>query len=121
MKRIEVWCLGVCVVAAQAVAAERVQAAKPVDPPGRRIAILREPGVERQPGHADPKHLADLLRGAGFSPVFLRADDLCDSARFSRRTVDLLILPNAPFFPSAAVKNFRGFLKAGGCLPRLIS
>jgi len=89
-------------------------AAQPVGPPGRRIAILREPTFERQPGHADPERLARLLRDAGFTPVFLRAADLCDAARFSRKTVDLVVLPSAPFFPQAAVKNFRDFLKAGG-------
>ena len=87
---------------------------QPVEPPGRRIAILREPTVEKQPGHADPERLAQLLRGAGFVPVFLRAADVCAPARFSRSTVDLIVLPNAPFFPQAAVENFRSFLKAGG-------
>lgn len=89
-------------------------AAVPVDPPGRRIAILREPTFERQPGHADPERLGQLLRSAGFSPVFLRAADLCDAARFSRKTADLVVMPCAPFFPQAAAKNFRDFLKAGG-------
>jgi len=87
---------------------------EPNDPPGSRIAILREPGVERQLGHADPERLARLLREAGYSPVFLRASDLSDPARFGRKTVDLLVLPNAPFFPLAAISNFRTFLKTGG-------
>lgn len=86
----------------------------PSDPPGRRVAVLREPTVARAPGHADPERLARLLRDAGFTPVFLRASDLCEPARFSKATVDLVILPCAPFFPQAAVKNFRAFLKAGG-------
>ena len=93
---------------------EATPAVLPVDPQGRRIAILRDPDVERQPGHADPERLARLLREAGFSPVFLRAADLCDPARFNRSAVDLAVLPCAPFFPQAAVKNFRGFLKSGG-------
>ena len=89
-------------------------ALRPVDPPGRRIAILREPTFERQPGHADPERLARLLREAGFTPVFLRATDLSEPDRFSRKTVDLVVLPSAPFFPQAGVKNFRDFLKSGG-------
>ena len=72
--------------------------ALPSDPAGRRIAILREPAVEKQPGHADPERLAKLLRETGFSPVFLRAADLCAPTRFNRSNVDLVILPNAPFF-----------------------
>jgi hypothetical protein len=89
-------------------------AVSPVDPPGRRIAILREPTFTRQPGHADPERLAGLLRAAGFSPVFLRAADLCDPGRFGRKTADLVVLPCAPFFPQAGVPHFRAFLKAGG-------
>lgn len=86
----------------------------PVDPPGRRIAILREPTFARQPGHADPERLARLLHDAGFKPVFLRAADVCDPVRFNHQAVDLIVLPSAPFFPQAAVTNFRTFLKAGG-------
>ncbi len=95
-------------------AAARAAVAPPIDPPGRRIAILREPTVAHEPGHADPERLAALLRDAGFSPAFLRAADLCDPARFSRAAVDLLVLPNAPFFPQAGAPAFRAFLKAGG-------
>lgn len=95
-------------------ASEAAPAVQALDPPGRRIAILREPTFERQPGHAEPERLAQLLCEAGFQPVYLRAADLCDASRFSRKTVDLLVLPNAPFFPQAAVQNFRAFLKAGG-------
>lgn len=94
--------------------AEAAPLPAPEDPPGRRIAILREPTVGRQPGHADPERLAGLLRAAGFRPAFVRAADLCEPARFSRRTADLLVLPDAPFFPQAAVANFRAYLKAGG-------
>ncbi len=93
---------------------QAAEAVQPVDPPGRRIAILREPSVEKQPGHADPERLAKLLREAGYSPVFLRAAALCEAALFSRSTVDLIVLPNSPFFPQAAVPNFRAYLKAGG-------
>lgn len=89
-------------------------AVQPADDAGRRIAILKEPTVKREAGHADPERLARLLREAGFSPVFLRAADLCDRARFSRSSVDLLVLPNAPFFPQSAVENVRAYLKSGG-------
>ena len=95
-------------------AGESAQAVQPVDSPGRRIAILREPSVEKQPGHADPERLSRLLRAAGYTPVLLRAADLCAAASFSRSTVDLIVLPNAPFFPQAAVPHFRAYLKAGG-------
>ena len=86
----------------------------PKDPPGRRIAVLREPSFGRLPGHAEPERLAKLLSAAGYQPVFVRAADLCDASRFNKPAVDLLVLPNAPFFPQAAVKPFRSFLKAGG-------
>lgn len=92
------------------------QAPVPVcaDLPGRRIAILHEPTLPREPGHADPERLARLLAEAGYRPVLVRAADLCDASRFSRAGADLLVLPSAPFFPRAAVANFRAFLKAGG-------
>ena len=95
-------------------AAAAAPAVPPKAPPGSRIAILREPTVARLPGHADPERLAQLLAAAGWQPVFLRAADLCDAARFNKPAVDLLVVPNAPFFPRAAVKNFRSYLKAGG-------
>jgi len=84
------------------------------DPAGRRIAILHEPTLTREPGHADPARLARLLVEAGYHPVLVRAADLCDPSRFSRAGADLLVLPCAPFFPRAAIANFRAFLKAGG-------
>jgi hypothetical protein len=62
----------------KAPASEAALPVRPVDPAGRRIAILRESSVEKQPGHADPERLAKLLREAGFSPVFLRAAELCE-------------------------------------------
>ena len=98
----------------KAPASEAALPVRPVDPAGRRIAILRESSVEKQPGHADPERLAKLLREAGFSPVFLRAAELCEKTGLSRDNVDLLVLPSAPFFPRAAVENFRAYLKAGG-------
>ena len=84
------------------------------EPRGRRIALLHEPGAVRQPGHPDPVRLARLLREAGFSPVMLSASGLHQKQAFSRDSVDLLVLPNAPFFPLAAVDAFREYLKQGG-------
>jgi hypothetical protein len=63
------------------------------DPAGRRIAVLREPGFKKQPGHANPERLMKLLQESGFSPIFLSAADLSDRARFSRKGVDLLVIP----------------------------
>ncbi|MDD4101287.1 MAG: hypothetical protein PHU80_01475 [Kiritimatiellae bacterium] len=79
-----------------------------------RIAVLREPAVARRDGHADPEHLARLLQDAGLRTFFIRAADLGDEASFSHAKVDLVVLPNAPFFPQQAMANFKKYLKAGG-------
>ena len=84
------------------------------DPVGRRIAIFADGSIEKLPSHADAQRLAQLLEKQGFHPQIMNAGDLAEQNCLSKAAIDLLILPNAPFFPIDAVQNFRKFLKNKG-------
>ncbi len=84
------------------------------DPIGRRIAIYSDKSIEKQPSHADAQRLVNLLKAKGFHPQIMTSGDLAESYCLSKTAIDLLVLPNAPFFPLGAVQNFRKFLKDKG-------
>ena len=84
------------------------------DPVGQRIAIYSDESVEKLPSHADAQRLANLLKAKGFHPQIMTSGDLSSPNFLSKQAIDLLILPNAPFFPLNAVQNFRKFLKDKG-------
>ncbi len=84
------------------------------DPIGHRIAIFADSSIEKLPSHADAQRLAQLLEKQGFHPQVMTSGDLAETNCLSKAAIDLLILPNAPFFPIDAVQNFRKFLKDKG-------
>ena len=80
-----------------------------------RIAVFADPAAPKTTaGCADPKRMAELLRGPGREVVFLDAGQLADPKQLSVATVDLLVLPYGPSFPKDAADSLKAFLKAGG-------
>jgi hypothetical protein len=88
--------------------------APPTAPAGRRIAIFSQEDFPQEKGHADPQRLAELLRRRGFQPVIINASQLTAENTFAPGMIDLLILPQAPYFPQAAAEPFRRYLRQGG-------
>ncbi len=81
---------------------------------GRRVVILDEASSPKTGGSADPRRLASLLSDRGFNPQLVRSGDLVDPKVFNKDSLDLVIFPNAPFFPISAASNLIEFLKRGG-------
>ena len=59
-------------------------------------------------------HAYELLAKAGLGARLASSADFADPRHLSRANADLAIIPCSPFFPAAAVDNFKSFLKAGG-------
>ncbi|MDD4538286.1 MAG: hypothetical protein PHT80_04670 [Lentisphaeria bacterium] len=97
-----------------AAALPRQAIATPADPPGRRIAIFSDDAFPREPGHADAQRLAELLRRRGFQPIVVNANELAEEKTLAKGNIDLLILPQAPYFPREAAELFRNYLRQGG-------
>ncbi|MGI5923417.1 MAG: hypothetical protein ACOX9E_05690 [Lentisphaeria bacterium] len=92
----------------------RQASAAAVDPPCRRIAIFSDDAFPREPGHTDAERLAELLRRRGFQPLIINASELAEEKTLAKGNVDLLILPQAPYFPREAAELFRNYLRQGG-------
>lgn len=54
------------------------------------------------------------LAAAGVPSRLIGSDELAWEAWFSKKTADMLVIPCSPFFPAAAVLNFKKFLRDGG-------
>ena len=59
-------------------------------------------------------HVIEVLERAGMRVRMVSAADMADPGQLSRANADLVVIPCSPFFPVAAIDNFKAFLKAGG-------
>ena len=59
-------------------------------------------------------HALDVLRASGIPTRAIASAELADEKAFAKTNTDLLVIPCSPFFPRAAVANFKRFLREGG-------
>lgn len=59
-------------------------------------------------------HALDVLAKAGIPARAVTSADLADEKSFAKANTDLLVIPCSPFFPRAAVTNFKRYLRDGG-------
>ena len=85
---------------------QRPPASIPLPDPSKRVAVLDS-------GKGRP-HVADVLEAEGLGVRLVSPAALADPSQLAKANADLLIIPCSPFFPVAAVENFRRFLKDGG-------
>jgi len=58
--------------------------------------------------------LAAELKSAGYTVTIIDVDALCDPARLTTKSFDLLLLPDAADLPVASTKTIDAFLQSGG-------
>ena len=59
-------------------------------------------------------HALDVLNRAGIPARAVSSVELADEKGFAKTNTDLLVIPCSPFFPRAAIANFKRFLREGG-------
>ena len=62
----------------------------------------------------DRPHALDALKAAGIPARAVSPIELAEEKAFAKSNTDLLVIPCSPFFPRAAVANFKRFLRDGG-------
>jgi len=90
-------------------------AAPPSGRPAEKRALLvgaGSPGVDP----AFEAATADALKSRGFDVTVTNGDDLSERLSAAPRNIDVLVLPNARFFPADARQALLGFLDAGGAV-----
>lgn len=85
-------------------------------PPAPLPNQLPDEDDQGSPSAADPAYLADLARRAGYGVTLLSASALESPGYLSPNNFDLLVLPQAPYYPLSAGKAIQSFLSSGGSL-----
>ena len=79
-----------------------------------RVGILSQPDFPKAGAPSDPAYLAELLKGAGYEPVILGADDLLNTCTLDAAAMPVVVLPYGPVFPGEAAKCWQHYLHQGG-------